>query len=98
MSKTYQYFKIPYDLVATSPLPPYTVYYATWSTKPPVLEPGMAPPFVVGVTDSEIPAGSVALGAISKDPPPPPPPPATGMSDYQSSINLWLQSTRSVDE
>ena len=98
MSKIYQYFRIPYALVPTSQPPPYTVYYATWSTQPPVLEPGMAPPLVVGVTDSEIPDGSIVLGMASKDPPPPPPPPAIGIADFQSSISLWLQASRSADE
>jgi len=100
MSKTYKYFKIPFELVSASQPPPYTVWYATWSTRPPVLEPGMAPPLVIGITDAEAdaPDGAVVLGMTSKDPPPPPPPPAIAMVDYQSSIGLWLESSRNADE
>jgi hypothetical protein len=97
MSKNYQYFRIPFDLVSNLLPAPHTLWYATWSTRPPVLEPGMTPPLVIGVTDAEPPAGSVVLGVGSKDPPPPPPP-LTDTDDYQSSISLWLQATRAADE
>jgi hypothetical protein len=99
MDKIYQYFNIPFDLVPKDPPPPYTVWFATWSTQPPVLEPGMAPPVAMGVTENELPAGAVALGAATKDPPPPPPPlDAVIMSDYQASLSQWLELTRDADE
>lgn len=95
----YQYFTIPFDRVPTDGLVPYTVWYATWSTKPPVVEPGMPPPLVIGATANTLPAGAVALGTGTKDPPPPPPAPAAvGMSDYQASVSLWLQLSRDADE
>jgi len=99
MSKIYQYFNIPFDLVPKDQTLPYTVWFATWSTKPPILEPGMAPPVVMGVTENELPAGAVALGTASKDPPPPPPPLASGgISEYKTSISQWLELTRDADE
>lgn len=99
MSKSYQYFSIPFDLVPRNPPPAYTVWFASWSTTPPVLEPGMLAPIVMGVTDAALPAGAVALGAASKDPPPPPPPlTGSGLSDYQASVSQWLELTRDADE
>lgn len=99
MSKVYQYFSIPFNRVPQDQPPAYTVWFASWSTKPPVLEPGMLPPVVMGVTDNELPAGAVALGAASKDPPPPPPPlSGGGISEYQTSISQWLDLTRDADE
>ena len=99
MSKSFQYFSIPFDLVPTDQLPPYIVWFASWSTKPPILEPGMTAPVVVGCTDSELPAGAIALGTASKDPPPPPPLLATtDLSAYQASVTTWLELTRDADE
>jgi hypothetical protein len=99
MTKSYQYFNIPFDLIPKDQAVPYTVWYASWSTKPPVMEPGMAPPLVIGVTDSALPVGAIALGTGAKDPPPPPPPPAMiGIADYQASITTWLELTRDADE
>jgi len=99
MSKSFQYFSIPFDRVPTDQPPSYTVWFATWSTKPPLLDPGMTAPLVIGCTDSELPAGAIALGTGSKDPPPPPPPPAAvGISDYQASVSTWLEATRDADE
>jgi hypothetical protein len=99
MDKIYQYFNIPFDLVPKDQVPPYTVWFATWSTKPPILEPGMAPPLVIGATANELPAGAVALGTGSKDPPPPPPSLATAdVSNYQASVSQWLELTRDADE
>ena len=99
MSKTYQYFSIPFDLVPKDQPPPYAVWFATWSTQPPALEPGMAAPFVVCATEDALPPGAVALGTGSKDPPPPPPPlVAGGTSAYQQSLSSWLDTTRDADE
>jgi len=99
MSKIYQYFTIPFDLVPKDQIPPYTVWFATWSTEPPSVEPGMAPPLVIGASENELPAGVVLLGSGGKDPPPPPPPPSfVGISDYQASVSRWLELTRDADE
>jgi hypothetical protein len=99
MSKIFQYFSIPFERVSTDQAPPYPVWFATWSTKPPILEPGMAPPLVVGVTDGALPAGAVALGVGGKDPPPPPPPMVAGdLADYQETIRRWLMTGRDADE
>jgi len=99
MSKTYQYFSIPFDSVLKNPLPSCTVWFASWSTTLPILDPGMATPIVVGCTDSELPSGAIALGTGSKDPPPPPPLLATtDLSAYQASVNAWLEATRDADE
>jgi hypothetical protein len=96
MSNSYQYFSIPFDLVPTNPRP-YTVWYATWSTTPPALAPGMTPPLTVAVTSDELPPGAISLGFISKDPPMPPPPLA-GLSEYKESMARWLQLDRDADE
>lgn len=99
MSKSYQYFRIPFNDLPKDQPPPYTVWFASWSTQPPVLEPGMPPPFVICVTENELPAGAVALGTGSKDPPPPPPALAPiSVSDYQASVGQWLLDTRDADE
>jgi hypothetical protein len=95
----YQYFTIPFDLVPSDGSAPYTVWYATWSSKPPVVEPGMPLPLVIGATAGAIPSGATPLGTGTKNPPPPPPAPAAiGMSDYQASVSLWLQLSRDADE
>jgi hypothetical protein len=99
MSKIYQYFNIPFEPALNDQAPPYTVWYATWSTQPPVLEPGMLPPLVLCATADEPPEGAIALGTGSKDPPPPPPPPIAGpISDYRASVSAWLDNTRDADE
>jgi hypothetical protein len=99
MSKSYQYFSIPFDLVPKDQPLPYAVWFTTWSTRPPALEPGMAPPLVIGATENELPPGAIVLGVGSKDPPMPPPPLAAGgMTDYQESISLWLSLSRDADE
>jgi hypothetical protein len=100
MSKNYQYFSIPFDLVPATQPPGYTAWFATWSTKPPTLEPGMSPPLVIGVTENELPSGATVLGIGSKDPPPPPPPiaPGDGTSGYPAALVQWLTLSRSADE
>ncbi len=99
MSKSFQYFSIPFNSVQNTQLPACTMWFATWSTQPPAIEPGMAAPLVIGCTDSDLPAEAVALGTGSKDPPPPPPPPAAlNLSDYQASVSAWLEATRDADE
>lgn len=99
MSKSYEYFSIPFDSVPKDQPPPYAVWFATWSTTPPIVEPGMAPPIVIGATDGGLPAGAFALGTGSKDPPPPPPLLATiDLSGYQTTVRDWLELTRDADE
>jgi hypothetical protein len=87
-----KYFVIPFDSVPNNP--GYTVWYASWSTQRPSLEPGMQPPVVVGVTSGDLPAAATPLAAGGKDPPPPPPPLTANMSSYQSSISAWIQLGR----
>ncbi len=97
MSSNYRYFEIPFENVPQDPT--YTVWYATWSTQRPVLEPGMNPPMVVGVTaESTLPAGATLLGDGSKDPPPPPPSLTLSQSDYQKTVSDWLGIGRGEDE
>jgi hypothetical protein len=94
MSLGNKYFMIPFANVPETP--DYTVWFASWSTVRPVLEPGMLPPCVVGVTTDQLPAGAVLLeSGGGKDPPPPPPPPAAvSMEEYKASIKDWLLSDR----
>ena len=100
MSSNLKYFEIPFDNVPEQPT--YTVWFATWSRERPLLEPGMNPPMVVGITaEDEIPAGAALIGISSKDPPPPPPPPPPsgfGASEYQAAVRDWLAIDRSEDE
>jgi hypothetical protein len=96
MTKSYQYFSIPFDLVPTNP-PGYTVWYASWSTTRPLVEPGMTPPFTVGVTSDELPPGATLLGVRSKDPPAPPPP-LTDLSSFQETMAQWFLISRDADE
>lgn len=94
----YKYFLIPFENVPANP--PYQVWYATWSKTPPLLEPGMNPPMVVGATLEELPAGATLLDSGSKDPLPPPPPPPPGFHelDYQKAVTDWMMLGRSGDE
>jgi hypothetical protein len=100
MAANQKYFTIPFEDVPANPS--YTVWFATWSRERPLLEPGMNPPLVVGVTsDSTLPAGAFLLGGGSKDPQPPPPPPppmSFNPSDYQRSVSEWLEVGRDADE
>jgi hypothetical protein len=100
MSSQNKYFVIPFENVPASPA--YTVWFSTWSKERPLVEPGMSPPLVVGVTaEAELPAGATLLGEGSKDPPPPPPPlgvAAFSQSEYQSSVSTWLELGRDEDE
>lgn len=93
-----KYFVIPFENVPADPT--YTVWFSTWSRERPLVEPGMSPPLVVGVTaDAELPTGATLLGDGSKDPPPPPPPlSAFSQSEYQSSVSTWLELGRDEDE
>lgn len=93
MSQNNQYFMIPFANLPKTP--DYTVWFASWSTERPYVEPGMYPPVVVGVTTGELPAGATPLGTSSKDPPPCLPPlAAVDMSDYQKSVTVWLELSR----
>jgi hypothetical protein len=96
MSKSYQYFSIPFDL-APAVQPGCTVWYATWSTTPPDLAPGMPRPFTVGVTSNDLPPGANLLGTSIKDPPAPPPP-LTDPSRFQETMAQWLLIHRDADE
>lgn len=99
MSKAYKYFTIPFDRIPKDQALPYTAWFASWSTTPVIVEPGMNPPVVIGATENALPAGAVELGTGSKDPPPPPPSlSAGGMTEYQASITQWLDGPRSADE
>lgn len=99
MTKSYQYFSIPFASLSTLQPPPSTVWFAAWSSNPPAVEPGMPPPFVMCATEYEPPEGAVALGTGSKDPPPPPPAlSTTSMPDYQRSFTQWLEQSRDADE
>jgi hypothetical protein len=91
-----KYFVIPFANVPKDPA--YTVWFASWSTERPIVEPGMPPPFVVGVTtDDKLPAGATLLADGSKDPPPPPPVVGTGgLSEYQTSFTAWMLDTKDV--
>ncbi|HEX2689804.1 MAG TPA: CHAT domain-containing protein [Kofleriaceae bacterium] len=53
MSKAYQDFSILFDLAPKDQALPNPVWFATWSTHPPVLDPGMASPFMVGTGRAE---------------------------------------------
>jgi hypothetical protein len=93
----YKLFMIPFDALPANP--PYPVRYATWSTEPPELEPGMNSPMVVGATTEDtLPEGAVLLASGSKDPLPPPPPPPPGLSepDYKDSLSVWMMAGRDV--
>jgi hypothetical protein len=95
MSQDYKYFVIPFDQVPASPS--YTVWYATWSTTPPILEPGMSAPLVVGAITGELPNAGTLLGDGRKDPPPPPPPTPSAsidLAEYQRSVEEWLELGR----
>jgi hypothetical protein len=96
---SYQYFTIPYHLVPSDGSAPYTVWYATWTTKRPIVEPGMPPPIVTGATAGELPAGAIALAEGTKNPPPPPLAPTTiDLSSYKDSIRTWIEIIRDADE
>lgn len=89
MGSSTQYFMIPFANVPQNP--DYKVWFATWSTQPPTLEPGMQPPLVIGATAGPLPAGAVPLAGGGKDPPPPPPPLAAGsQAEYQAALIAWL--------
>jgi len=93
MASSTQYFMIPFENVPQNP--DYQVWFASWSTQRPTLEPGMQAPVVVGATTGPLPAGAVPLTAGGKDPPPPPPPLAAGTpADYQAALAAWVQLTR----
>ncbi|TMQ05960.1 MAG: hypothetical protein E6J91_39270 [Deltaproteobacteria bacterium] len=79
------------------------MWFASWSTERPIVEPGTYPPLVVGVTtETQLPAGATLLASGGKDPPPPPPPPPSlvniSMSDYEKSIAAWLDSRDEDDK
>lgn len=92
-----KYFVIPFENVPESPPPPYTMWFASWSEKRPIVEPGQLPPLVVGVTkDDRLPPRATLLVELDTKDPPPPPPPLTGGSpdDYQKAFDLWLTSIK----
>jgi hypothetical protein len=94
MSQDNKYFSIPFANVPNNPT--YTVWFASWSTERPIIEPGMLPPFAIGVTkDDQLPAGATLLASSTKEPPPPPPALADGTSsEYQSAFNVWMELTK----
>ena len=96
MSKSYTYFSIPFESVPDDPK--YTVWFACWSQKRPVLEPGMNAPFVIGATTGPVPMGGIEIGTSIKDPiPPPSPPPAptdANRGEYQKSVREWIKLGR----
>lgn len=95
MSQNYKYFVIPFENV--SEVPACTIWYATWSNTPPICEPGMSAPLIIGVTEGEVPKEGTLVGTMTKDPPPPPPPvagTAVDLSDYASSFDAWSELGR----
>jgi hypothetical protein len=94
MSQVNKYFAIPFKNVPDKPA--YTVWYASWSTQRPIVEPGMQPPHAIGVTkDDKLPPGATLLASSTKEPPPPPPPLAAGTpSDYKTAFSAWLELTK----
>lgn len=93
MASTTQYFMIPFEKLPQNP--DYHVWYASWSTQRPTLEPGVQAPIVVCATTGPLPAGAVPLAAGGKDPPPPPPALVPGSpSDYQAALITWLDIGR----
>lgn len=88
-----KYFEVPFANVPAKPT--YTVWYASWSTERPVIEPGMLPPVVIGMTTGELPPNATLLAAPRdvKNPPPTPPPLApTGMDEFRRAFGAWLSS------
>ena len=89
----YKYFEIPFENVPATPT--YTVWYASWSKERPMLEPGMLPPVVIGMTTEDLPPKATLLAAARdvKNPPPPPPPLAVaGMDEFRQAFGIWLNS------
>jgi hypothetical protein len=96
MSQYRTYFTIPFNSVPQTPS--YDVWFATWSTERPTVDPDDKPPFVVGCTTGTAPQGATVLGSSIKDPIPPPPPPLASIntSDYQSTVQTWLSLGRGL--
>ncbi|HEY6175553.1 MAG TPA: hypothetical protein VIX73_13940 [Kofleriaceae bacterium] len=96
MTQSITYFTIPFNDVPQTPS--YNVWFATWSTQRPTVDPQDKPPFVVGCTTGQVPQGGTSLGTSIKDPIPPPPPPLSSLntSDYQSTVQTWLASGRGL--
>lgn len=94
MSQDNKYFMIPFKNVPDSP--PYTVWYASWSTVRPIPEPGMQPPYAIGVTkDDRLPPGAILIANSTKEPPPPPPPLAASTpAEYNSAFSAWLTNMK----
>jgi hypothetical protein len=94
MKKVNKYFMVSFKNVPDHPS--YTVWYASWSTERPTPEPGMEPPFTIGVTtDAQLPPGATLLATSTKDPPPPPPAMTTGTpSEYAAAFNKWIELTK----
>lgn len=102
MSKTYNYFAIPFDQVP--PSPPYTVWYTGWSPIRPTVGTSsqvsgsgqLPPPFVVGITSGDLPANATLIGTGHRSqcpaPPPFPSPEFTTASDYLASVRHWVES------
>ena len=94
MSQSYRYFLIPFTSVPQDP--PYTVWYATWSTERPAIAPDTTiVPWAIGViADAELPNGAESMGDLTKDPPPPPPlmisPTNAILSDYMKAFTQSL--------
>jgi hypothetical protein len=94
MSHASKYFVIPFANVPDNPT--YTVWYASWSTERPILEPGMLPPCTIGVTgDGKLPPGATLVATSTKEPPPPPPALAASTPpEYEAAFSTWLELTK----
>jgi hypothetical protein len=94
MTQEHKYFRIPFANVPANPT--YTVWFASWSTERPTVEPGMPDPYTIGVTkDAQLPPGATLIATSTKDPPPPPPALVTGTpSEYEAAFDKSLLFTK----
>jgi hypothetical protein len=95
VSRKHTYFTIPFEMVPQEP--PYTVWFASWTSVKPRLSSEETPrPFVVGVTKTRVPKEGTPLGTGHRSPnhppPPPPSPVSVSLASYQEAFGNWLQT------